>query len=34
MRIKFEIIPKNDSELELIRLIIEEIGKQHILEKR
>jgi len=34
MRIKFEIIPKNNEELELIKLIIEEIGNQKILEKR
>jgi len=32
MRIKFEIIPKNNEELELIKLIIEEIGNQKILE--
>jgi len=34
MRIKFEIIPKNNEELELIKLIIEEISNQKILEKR
>jgi len=33
MRIKFEIIPKNDSELEFLKRIIEEITNQKILEK-
>jgi len=33
MRVKFEIIPKNDEELTLIRLIIEEIAKHKIIEK-
>jgi len=33
MKVKFEIIPKNDEELTLIRFIIEEISKHHILEK-
>jgi len=34
MRIKFEIIPRNSEELEFIKLVIEEIGKQNILEKK
>jgi len=34
MRIKFEISPKNNEELEFIRRIIEELGNQKILEKR
>jgi len=34
MRVKFEIVPKNSEELEFIKLVIEEIGKQGILEKR
>jgi len=34
MRLKFEIIPKNNQELELLRRILEEISKQDILEKR
>jgi len=33
MRVKFEIIPKNDEELTLIRMIIEEISKHNIIEK-
>jgi len=33
MRIKFEIWPRNNEELTLIKLIIEEISKQNILEK-
>jgi len=34
MRIKFEIWPRNNEELTLIKLIIEEISKQKIIEKR
>jgi len=34
MRVKFEIIPKDSEELEFIRLIIVEIEKQSILEKK
>jgi len=34
MRIKFEISPKNNEELELIRRIIEELYNQKVLEKR
>jgi len=34
MRLKFEITPRNNEELELLRRIIDEIGKQNILEKR
>jgi len=34
MRIKFEISPKNNEELEFIRRIIEEMQTQNILEKK
>jgi len=34
MRIKFEIIPKDNEEIELLRRICEEIQNQNIIEKR
>jgi len=34
MRIKFEIIPKNNEEIELLRRILDEISNQKIIEKR
>jgi len=34
MKLTFTIVPKDNEELELIKRILEEIGKQNILDKR